>query len=367
VFGLIFLTFQKKQHEEVGMRQFIFIILSFIMFSCAPSNQHHKWPKSVPAELVEPLKKAYADDQVQPKPTSSITKSQTESIASKIHKNNKPHKNTKRVVNKKSAKKRKNKVNPHVVVDKANNKAKQEPASDDYFNAIVKYEYSQGILYQVYSSPKHITDIRLQKGETLNGAPCAGDTANWELVHTISGAGNTAIEHIIVKPVKAGLETNLIITTNKRSYYVELKSYKETYMAGVSWNYQDDKISIFDPMFMRRPIGIDLNVKDLNFDYKIVGEAPFKPITVFDDGKKRTYIQFFPSIAQTELPPLFVMSRDKKAQLVNYRYSTENNYYVIDGIFEAAMLKMGTKKQDVVYIYNLSLKKKHNWFNRFIR
>ncbi len=350
------------------MKHFIFLILSLFIFSCAPSNQHHKWPKSIPAELVEPLKKAYADDQVQSKSTSSITKTLTESVASKNHNKNKSHKDTIRVVNKKSAKKRNNKANPHVVVDKANNKAKQEPASEDYFNAIVKYEYSQGILYQVYSSPKHITDIRLQKGEKINGAPCAGDTANWELVHTISGTGKTAIEHIIVKPIKAGLETNLIITTNKRSYYVELKSYKETYMAGVSWNYQDDRMIIFDDKFMRPPIGIDLNVNDLNFDYKIVGEAPFKPITVFDDGKKKTYIQFFPSIAQTELPPLFVLSSDKKAQLVNYRYSTENNYYVIDGIFEAAMLKMGTnKKQDVVYIYNLSFKKKHNWFNRFIR
>jgi len=342
---LISLTFQKKSHKEESMKRFKFIILFYFIVGCVPFSQFQKTQNYVPAELVKPPKNTDVDD-----------KAQTEPVASKKYKKKKTNKKNKLV------KKRKFKVLPHVIVEKANKKARQEPASDDYFDAITKYQFSEGALYQVYTAPKHITDISLQPGETLNGSPCAGDTINWKLVHTISGTGKTAIEHIYVKPVKPGLETNLIITTNKRSYYIQLKSFEITYMTGVSWNYQDDKMIGFENKVLRGAIGVDLSLNDLNFNYKIEGEAPFKPIAVFDDDKNKTYIQFSPSIAQTELPPLFVLSSEKKAQLVNYRYSVANNYFVVDCIFESAMLKMGTKKQEVVYIYNLSLKKRHNWF-----
>ena len=331
------------------------------MFSCAALTKNQKPPNYVPAIKMDLPKPEDADGKPLSKPTLGKTETKAKPFASKQHKKNQPHNNDRAAINKKKVRNNipKSKIKPKVVVAKANEKAKQEPGADDYFNGIVKYDYSEGILYQIYTSPKHITDIRLQRGESLNGSPCAGDTANWELVHTISGTGKTAQEHIIVKPVKPGLETNLVILTNKRIYYIDLKSSKGSYMAGVSWIYPDEKRVEFENKTIRKPIGPDLSLNDLNFNYKIAGNAPYKPIAVFDD-KKKTFIQFRPDIAQSELPPLFVLSNEKQAQLVNYRYSVENNYYVIDMIFEAAMLKMG---KSVVYIYNISLKKRHSWLN----
>ena len=251
---------------------------------------------------------------------------------------------------------------PDIVVDKANKEAKKSPRSDDYVNSIVRYDYAEGIIYQVYTSPKHITDIRLEEGESINGSPCAGDTSNWSIVHAVSGSDKALREHIIVKPFKPGLETNLIITTNKRSYYLEIKSFNETYMAGVAWNYPLDKITKIGSRTVDK-VGENISLDNLNFDYKISGDAHFRPVTVFDDSKK-TYIQFSPNISQSELPPLFVLTNEDEAQLVNYRYSMENHCYIVDGIFEAAMLRIGSKKQQVVHIYNLSLKDKTRaWYN----
>jgi type IV secretion system protein VirB9 len=67
---------------------------------------------------------------------------------------------------------------------------------------------------------------------------------------------------------------------------------------------------------------------------------------VFDDGTK-TYILFPATIAQSELPPLFLIG-DKGAELVNYRVS--GRYMVVDRLFSVAELRLGTKKQQIVRI-----------------
>jgi type IV secretion system protein TrbG len=328
------------------MRHLIYLILVLFVSGCAGLNRDHKTLDYVPAKLVDLNTKQTGDDETNLKSNLEKESSLTKIIVEKIPKENS---NPKKV------------IRPDIIVDTANKKAKQAPESDDYINSIVRYDYAEGIIFQVFTSPKNITDIRLQENETINGSPCAGDTANWNLVHAVSGSGKTSQEHIFVKPLKAGLNTNLIITTNKRTYYLEIKSFNSTHMAGVSWNYPSNKMSEIN----NRKLGQNINLDHLNFEYEIVGNATYKPVTVFDDTEK-TYIQFSPDIAQKEIAPLYLLSSENKAQLVNYRYSPENHYYVVDCIFEAATLKMGAKKQDVVYIYNRSLKKSDwlKWFRK---
>jgi type IV secretion system protein TrbG len=324
------------------MKTKILLLLSLLMVGCAGFRLNQKNFDYHPAEQMRSI-------------PASISAKETESLPLKTS----PP--IKIVDDALMVKTKKVKLRPDIVVDKANREAKQTPQSDDYFNSIVRYDYAEGIIYQVYNSPKHITDIRLEDGEKINGSPCAGDTSSWSIVHTVSGSGKTIKEHIIVKPFKPGLETNLIITTNKRTYYLEIKSFKETYMAGVTWNYPANNMVEINNRAISKA-GENISLNDLNFDYKISGNALFRPVTVFDDSNK-TYIQFSSSIAQGELPPLFVLTKEDQAQLVNYRYSMENHCYIVDGIFEAAVLKMGTKRQRVVNIYNLSLKKNRAWYN----
>lgn len=72
---------------------------------------------------------------------------------------------------------------------------------------------------------------------------------------------------------------------------------------------------------------------------------------MFDDGAK-TYVEFSASLATGEAPPLFVMGADGEAELVNYRQ--RDRFYVVDRIFDAAELRLGRKKSQVVRIVRVS-------------
>jgi type IV secretion system protein VirB9 len=121
----------------------------------------------------------------------------------------------------------------------------------------------------------------------------------------------------------------------------------------VSWYYPKDELSSITNRInrsneLKQDIIANLKVSDLNFDYTMKGDASWKPLRVFDDGKK-VFIQFPASVDQGELPPLFIFSKESDTQLVNYRY--QKNFYVVDRLFDKALLQLGTKSPEKVYIY----------------
>lgn len=185
-------------------------------------------------------------------------------------------------------------------------------------NAIQLYPYAEGSLYQVYTSPHQVTDIALEKGEGLITVS-AGDTKRWTVGDTVSGSGGNQQVHIIVKPSEANLSTNAVITSTKRTYYLDLKSFTDTYMAAVSWRYPRDVLkSIFKeksdtPQLIKvgfQTAGLDVDDKDVRFDYLIKGDNPdWRPTRVFDDGKK-VFIQFPKALAVSEAPSLFLTDKN---------------------------------------------------------
>jgi len=185
----------------------------------------------------------------------------------------------------------------------------------------------------------------------------AGDTVRWVVGDTVSGAIGGEQVHILVKPTKPNLSTNLVITTSKRTYYLELHSYKDTYMAAVSWRYPREALGLRSAKNMKRrsapkqvatSASPKLSIDKLNFRYEIKGDHPhWRPLRAFDDGHK-VFIQFPERLDQGEAPPLFVMGRKGKSQLVNYR--VKGAYYIVDRLFKTAELRLGEKNQDVVKI-----------------
>jgi type IV secretion system protein TrbG len=135
-------------------------------------------------------------------------------------------------------------ADPHVRVDLANGAARVQPTRAGYINAIQVYPWSEGALYQLYAAPGEITDITLQPGEQLVGTcpVAAGDTVRWIIDNTESGSGPTKRVHILVKPTRADLVTNLVIDSDRRTYHLELRSDTKTYMAAVSWIYPEDHL-----------------------------------------------------------------------------------------------------------------------------
>ncbi len=239
-------------------------------------------------------------------------------------------------------------------VNQANAEARVQPVKDGFINAVQVYPFSSGALYQVYAAPGQITDVALQEGEQLvgSGPVAAGDTTRWIIGDTESGVGAEKRIHILVKPTRSDLTTNLVINTDRRTYLLELRSKPETYMASVSWLYPQDELIALKRQntsaAAAKPVETGIDVAKLRFRYEITGDTPpWRPLSAFDDGSK-VYIEMPHALAQGEAPPLFIIGAEGDGQLVNYR--VRQNYYIVDRLFGAAELRLGGNNQQIVRI-----------------
>jgi type IV secretion system protein VirB9 len=209
------------------------------------------------------------------------------------------------------------------------------------------YPYSEGTLYRLFAAPEHVTDIALQPGETL-GAVAAGDTVRWVIGDTASGSGENKRTHVLVKPVRVGLTTNLVITTDRRVYHLTLMSTARSPMVAMSWSYPSDRMMALNGSVAGGVIASQIPIEALNFNYRIGGDKPaWRPMRVFDDGRQ-TFVEFPANLGVGEAPPLFLTDKGGQAQLVNYRQ--KGRYYVVDRLFDRAELRLGTKRQAIVRI-----------------
>ncbi|OGB57260.1 MAG: P-type conjugative transfer protein TrbG [Burkholderiales bacterium RIFOXYD12_FULL_59_19] len=242
-------------------------------------------------------------------------------------------------------------IDERVRVARANLEARVAPSREGYVNAIQVWPYADGALYQVYTSPGRVTVVALQEGEELVTVS-AGDTVRWIVGDTASGSGASLRVTVLVKPTRTGLKTNLVITTNRRMYLLELSSTPQAWMASVSWDYPKDRMLALQKQAQQAqaaaPVDSGLSLEQIKFRYAITGDSPpWKPLRAFDDGQ-RVYIQFPGGIALGELPPLFVIGPQGDGQLLNYRFRSP--YYVVDRLFGAAELRLGADKAQVVRI-----------------
>lgn len=241
-------------------------------------------------------------------------------------------------------------ADPLARVARANAAARVQPQLEGYANAAQVYAFSDGALYQVYATPGRVTDIMLQPQEKLAGVGpvAAGDTTRWVIGDTESGSGGEQRVHILVKPTRADLLTNLVINTDRRTYHLELRATASTYMAAVSWRYPTDEaraaatdaearlVAQAEAAARQAP-----SSRPLHFGYRIQGRAAWRPVRVYDDGRQ-TFIEFPGSVAQGEMPPLFVMAAGGATELVNYRVHGQR--MVVDRIFDRAELRLGDRR-----------------------
>lgn len=233
----------------------------------------------------------------------------------------------------------------------ANRAATLQPAAPGFINAVQVYPFVDGTLYQLYAAPERVRDVALQPGEALISV-AAGDTVRWVIGDTTSGSGSDKRTHILIKPFSAGLSSNLVITSDRRTYHLALASTSTTAMTALSWTYPQDALIALKHAEEERqkalPVATGIVPDQLHFDYAITGDRPaWRPLRAFDDGRQ-TYIEFPPSLAVGEAPPLFLVDAKGQAQLVNYR--VQGRFYVVDRLFETAELRLGLKHQDVVSI-----------------
>lgn len=192
--------------------------------------------------------------------------------------------------------------------------------------------------------------VELEQGEVLVNEPVAGDQARWIIAHARAGpAGGDAL--VVVKPKACDVTTNLILSTNRRIYDLDLDSPscagyggsatnpKREYMRHIRFAYPVD--SGIATRRVTRAVVADCARHDadpatspphpLNREYGVVrarrgpfgwfGEQPLDfpwvPTAIGDDGA-HVYITLPREARQHAAPVLYAVESDGSRTLVNY-------------------------------------------------
>jgi type IV secretion system protein TrbG len=253
-------------------------------------------------------------------------------------------------------------------------------------DGMVVFPFADGEAH-VVCAPLQICDIALQADENATKINL-GDTARWVVSTATSGSGGAAVEHVIVKPTDVGLRTSMVITTDMRTYHIALESTEQDYMASVGFSYPSSSLAEVNAALATQKASVDLHhqqalatataqreaaaaragarraeaeaqvqadqqrkdriasaTSNLDFNYRLTGDAAWKPVRVYNNGQK-TYIDMPASLSTSDAPALLVIARPgsvfTKAQtrMVNYRLIGHS--YVVDAVFDRAILVAGT-------------------------
>jgi type IV secretion system protein VirB9 len=219
------------------------------------------------------------------------------------------------------------------------------------------YDFNEHRQYPVVTRLLSLTVIQLQQGEIPIGTPYLSDTLRWELAGDVWARDNgTQTQLIMIKPLEIGLNTNMIIITNKRVYQIILSSTRDMYMPMVKFRYPFEApfISIGSPQ-ERKPEEAGSGEEPgstsefLAYNYKIKagflgwgwGKPEWAPIEAWDDGHK-TYIRLPRMVLQKDYPVVF----EKRRYIVNYRIYHE--VMELDKLVTDVTLRLGRKKVRII-------------------
>lgn len=276
----------------------------------------------------------------------------------------------------------------------------KQVAGTAYKAGLVTFTYGSGIPTVVYALLE-LTDLAFEKGESILSVQL-GDSVRWNIESAISGSANDSVEHLIVKPLEAGLKTSMLITTDRRTYHIRLKSTEADFMPAVVFSYPnslklpskkhygDDSYLQYTSNYVsnedhndnsetnsslknyssvqnvsyegnsRPALNVAATYNDStqrrNYNYSVDGDSKIIPQNVYDDGK-RTFIVMNNPINSSYLPVLqeissesFLFFGEDKTNTINFTYF--DNTFVVDGIYSHLRLisKNGEEKQsaDVV-------------------
>ena len=271
----------------------------------------------------------------------------------------------------------------------------KQVAGTAYKAGLVTFAYGSGIP-TVVCALLELTDLAFEKGESILSVQL-GDSVRWNIESAISGSANDSVEHLIVKPLEAGLKTSMLITTDRRTYHIRLKSTEADFMPAVVFSYPNSlklpsKKHYGDDSYLQYTSNYDSNedhndysetnsslkyyssvqnvsyegnsrpalnvaatyndsTQRRNYNYSVDGDSKIIPQNVYDDGK-RTFIVMNNPINSNYLPVLqeissesFLFFGEDKTNTINFTYF--DNTFVVDGIYSHLRLisKNGEEKQ----------------------
>lgn len=203
----------------------------------------------------------------------------------------------------------------------------------------------------IVCAPLQICDLALEPGERINkNGLNIGDSTRWGVTPSLSGEGDTQITNLIIKPADVGLVTSLVINTDRRTYSIRLVSRNKDWMPLVNFDYPEALKKSWDDFYATRAadrqaktLGNGLNIDNLDFEYRIEGDAPFRPVRVYNNGIK-TFIELPRSVASGELPAVMVVNPGTgEKEVVNYGWS--NGKFIVDQLARQIVLVIGVGRQ----------------------
>lgn len=222
---------------------------------------------------------------------------------------------------------------------------------EHYKDGTFYYTYNENFVYEVYAQPYHLTDIILEDGEIVMGNPLLSEDASvWELTANVARNPSTGenIQHLFIKPAYSGLDSSFIVITDRRVYHFRIKSYKDTHMAMVKFNYPHTQNVWATSSNGNSAKGVSVenefvtvtNPEFLSFDYKMkygFKKPDFLPQRVYDDGNK-TYIVVDDIVLHKQLPLVF----NERNEIVNY--TVQKNVFIIPRLINKITLRLGKQK-----------------------
>lgn len=202
---------------------------------------------------------------------------------------------------------------------------------------------------QILCAVLQVCDVALQPGELVNNLN-VGDP-RFLVEPAITGTGPAQRLHLLIKALDVGLDTSLVVTTDRRTYHLRLRSSRTEFMPYVSFIYPDEAQAKWEAIRVKETIERRNNtipltgeyLGNLNFNYCITGTTRWKPTRVFNDGVK-TIIEMPQTMQQTQAPTLLVLRHGglfKKAETVMVNYRLQNNRFIVDTVFDKAILIAG--------------------------
>lgn len=210
-------------------------------------------------------------------------------------------------------------------------------------DGVVRYLFGGRTPPTLRCMPLFVCDLVLEPGESIVNV-AVGDSVRWLIAPASSGPTDTTTPHVLIKPTEAGLQTNLIVTTNRRAYYVMLVSRNNDPMLRLGFLYPQDPQRAFGQSGAQltrvsSPLP-QTSIDKLDFNYHLSGDRSLQPVRVFNDGA-HTYLQM--PAGMSEIPVLFAVGSDGGDTIVNYRFTGQ--YYVVDGVPASIALVDGSGRR----------------------
>lgn len=201
--------------------------------------------------------------------------------------------------------------------------------------------YNPNNIFHIRAQIGRAVLVQLEEDERLEGDSAAlgmGDSQAWKL--------NVKGNNIIFKPTAPNPETNLIVTTNKRTYVFQLSidgrgKQATTYV--LRFRYPDTLRAHREAQQAKNDQAHEIlsgrklrpNVVRANQNYWGYGDKALTPTAMYDDGRF-TYLEFDNG---RDLPSVYKMMPDGSESLVNLH--VEGNTVVIHELGKTFVLRLG--------------------------